>query len=209
MKSPELLADILRMSKTLDKNGHGIIVFVEDIDQVARGDRNAAMQDILNTLDGGDTKNMNVISLFTTNHLELIEPTFLRGKRIGSIISMSMLNAATAKQYIEKFCNDVTLEGDFTPVYQLIEDSNIAPAFMAEIIENVKSNMIIRGDSTVKDTHFTICIKSYLRQVELSKTKDTTMTKELQLANALKEVLHDTPYFDKLSELTVEALQNS
>ena len=28
------------------------------------------MQDILNTLDGGDTKQMNVIALFTTNHLE-------------------------------------------------------------------------------------------------------------------------------------------
>jgi AAA+ superfamily predicted ATPase len=38
LKSPELLADTLRMAKTLDKNGHGIIVFVEDIDQVTRGD---------------------------------------------------------------------------------------------------------------------------------------------------------------------------
>ena len=45
------------------------------------------MQDILNTLDGGDTKQMNVIALFTTNHLDQIEPTFLRGKRIGSIVS--------------------------------------------------------------------------------------------------------------------------
>jgi hypothetical protein len=71
LKSPKLLADTLRMSKTLDKNGNGIIVFVEDIDQVTRGDRDAALQDILNTLDGGDTKNMNVISLFTTNQLSI------------------------------------------------------------------------------------------------------------------------------------------
>ena len=30
LKSPELLADTLRMAKTLDKNGHGIVVFTED-----------------------------------------------------------------------------------------------------------------------------------------------------------------------------------
>lgn len=194
LKSPKLLADTLRLSKTLDKNGNGVIVFVEDIDQITKGDRNAAMQDILNTLDGGDTKNMNVISLFTTNHLELIEPTFLRGKRIGSIISMSYLNAETAKKYVEHFCADITIEGDFEPVYKLIEESNIAPAFMAEIIENVKSNMVIRGDKTVKDTHFLVCIKSYLRQVGLAATKDTSLTKEVKLVQALRENLHDDEF---------------
>lgn len=209
LKSPELLAETLRMSKTLDKNGHGIIVFVEDIDQVTRGDRNAAMQDILNTLDGGDTKNMNVISLFTTNHLELIEPTFLRGKRIGTIISMSMLNAKTAEKYIASFCSDVTLEGDFAPVYQLIEESNIAPAFMAEIIENVKSNMVIRQETSINASHFLFCIKSYLRQVQLSKTKDTSVTKEMVLAGALKDVLHDEPFFERMAEVTTDAVHNA
>jgi hypothetical protein len=38
---------------------------------------------------------------------------------------------------------------------------------MAEIIENVKSNMVIRGDDTIKAEHFNNCIKSYLRQVYL------------------------------------------
>lgn len=207
LKSPQLLAETLRMSKTLDKNGNGIIVFVEDIDQVTKGERTAALQDILNTLDGGDTKNMNVIALFTTNHLELIEPTFLRGKRIGTIISMPFLNAMTAEKYIEHFCSDIKLEGDFKPVYQLIEDSNIAPSFMAEIIENVKSNMVMRDEKFIKATHFMVCINSYLRQVELSKTKDLSLTKEQTLADSLKQVLHDAPYYEKLSGLITEALE--
>jgi hypothetical protein len=212
LKSPELLADTLRMAKTLDKNGHGIIVFVEDIDQVTRGDRNAAMQDILNTLDGGDTKDMNVISMFTTNHLELIEPTFLRGKRIGTIVSMSMLTAKTAKKYIDIFCEGVTLEGDFTPVYGLIEASAIAPAFMAEIIENVKSNMVIRGDHSIEADHFINCINSYLRQVKLSRTKDTSLTREAALVNLLRDNLMPEEFFDKLGAMTekivVDALEN-
>ena len=41
-----------------------VIIFLEDLDQIARGNRDSAMQDILNTLDGGDTKNMNVISIY-------------------------------------------------------------------------------------------------------------------------------------------------
>jgi transitional endoplasmic reticulum ATPase len=201
LKSPKLLSETLRMSKTLDKNGNGIIVFVEDIDQVTKGERNEALQDILNTLDGGDTKDMNVISMFTTNHLELIEPTFLRGKRIGTIISLGYLNAKTAEKYIECFCDGVELEGDFAPVFKKIEENNIAPAFMAEIIENVKSNMIIREDKSIKAEHFMVCIDSYLKQVQMSKTKDTSETKEIRLAKALKENLHDEKFFEQIGDL--------
>jgi len=208
LKSPELLADTLRMAKTLDRNGNGILVFVEDIDQVTRGERTAALQDILNTLDGGDTKNMNVIALFTTNHLELIEPTFLRGKRIGTIISMGFLDAKTSEKYISAFCADVNLVGDFAPVYELIAQSSIAPAFMAEIIENVKSNMVIRGDNTVEALHVLTCVKSYLRQVALSKTKDTSITKEQALATALKDVLHDDNYYGSVKTVVEEVYNN-
>lgn len=200
LKSPELLAQTLRMSKTLDKNGKGIIVFTEDIDQVTRGERDNALQDILNTLDGGDTKSMNVIALFTTNHLELIEPTFLRGKRIGSIISLGYLDAKTAKLYVKEFCGDIELVGDFTSIYQLIEESNIAPAFMAEIIENIKSIMIVREEKTITPENFRSCIHSYLKQMNLSKTKDTSVTKEMALASSLKQVLHDDNFYEDLTD---------
>ena len=208
LKSPELLAETLRMCKTLDKNGNGVIVFCEDVDQVTRGERTGALQEILNTLDGGDTKNMNIIALFTTNHIELIEPTFLRGKRIGSIISMPMLDAKTAEKYIEHFCEGNELEGDFEPVYKLIGESRIAPAFMAEIIENVKSNMVLRDENIVTAINLAVCVKSYLRQVELSQTKDTSETKEMVFTRSMKEVLHDSNFYETLADAVVEK-QNS
>jgi hypothetical protein len=40
---------------------------------------------------------------------------------------MSMLTK-TAK-YIDLFCADVTLTGDFAPIYQLIQDSEFSPAY--------------------------------------------------------------------------------
>jgi hypothetical protein len=107
------------------------------------------------------------------------------------------------------FCDDVTLTGDFAPIYQLIQDSGIAPAFMAEIIENVKSNMVIRGDDTIKAEHFNNCIKSYLRQVSLSKTKDTSVTKEQALASALRENLMDEGYFDKIASISQDVYNDN
>ena len=206
LRSPELLAETLRMAKTLDNNGNGILVFVEDIDQVTRGERGASLQEILNTLDGGDTKNMNVIALFTTNHIELIEPTFLRGKRIGTIISMPFLDVTTAQAYLDKFCPDTDFIGDFAPVLELIAKSNIAPAFMVEILENLKSNMLLEDKKTITAAELKYCVESYIYQVELSRTKDTSVTREQRLATALRENIHTPEFYDSVAAITREVM---
>lgn len=192
LKDPKLLAEALRMSKIIDQSGHGVLIFVEDIDQVTRGNRDSAMQDILNTLDGGDTKDMNVITLFTTNHIELIEPTFLRGKRVGTIISMGPLDAETAEQFIRKSfeIGCYTILDDLTDVCKFIEASHIAPAFMAEIIEKVKSMMVLANQCEVKADDIKYSVQSYLRQVELSRTKDMSVTPEKKFVDSLLDILH-------------------
>jgi len=191
LKEPTLLAQTLRLSKTLDQNGHGVIVFLEDVDQITRGNRDSKMQDILNTIDGGDTKDMNVISLFTTNHIELIEPTFLRGKRIGSVISMGHLDAVTAKKFLEhSFKDKYTLEAEgLDEVCDEIALHNIVPAFMAEIVETVKSNMIFEDSSNVKAVNIQHSMKSYLKQVKLAQKKDMSITPADQLTISLKQTL--------------------
>lgn len=203
LKKPELLAEALRMAKIVDKSGYGVLVFVEDIDQVTRGNRDSAMQDILNTLDGGDTKDMNVITLFTTNHLDIIEPTFLRGKRIGSIISMGCLDAATAEEFIrESFkIGCYTIDADLTEVCKFIEANNIAPAFMAEIIEKVKAMMVLDDQCVVDPKQIFYSVESYLKQVELSQTKDMSETPEKKFVGALREVMQQDAVLKKLDEI--------
>lgn len=191
LKDPSLLAESLRMSKIIDKSGYGVVIFTEDVDQVVRGNRDSAMQDILNTLDGGDTKDMNVISLFTTNHIELIEPTFLRGKRIGSIISMGPLDAKTAEEFIRRSfeIGCYTIQDDLTDVCKFIEESKIVPAFMAEIIEKVKAMMVLNDQCVVDPKEIKFSVESYLHQVELSKTKNMSVTPEKKFVDALKEIM--------------------
>lgn len=191
LKDPSLLAEALRMSKIIDRSGHGALIFVEDVDQVTRGDRDAALQDIVNTLDGGDTKDMNVISLFTTNHIELINPTFLRGKRIGTIISMGFLDAETAFEFMKQSfqIGNYTISEDLTEVCNLIANSDIAPAFMAEIVEAVKARLVFEKRNDVKSFDVEYAVKSYLHQVDLAKKKPTTDTPEVLLAKNLKTIV--------------------
>lgn len=190
LKKPELLAESLRMSQTIDKSGHGVVIFTEDIDQVTRGNRDAAMQDILNTLDGGDTKNMNVIALFTTNHIELIEPTFLRGKRIGTIISLGYLDKETAERFIRQSLEigNYTVDDDISQACELIEKSNIAPAFMAEIIEKVKSMLIYEDTNHVTNDDIRYSVESYREQMALAQTKDMSETPERKLVDSIREL---------------------
>lgn len=203
LKDPTLLAETIRLCKVIDNTGYGVIIFTEDVDQVTRGDRDAAMQDILNTLDGGDTKGMNVITLFTTNHIELIEPTFLRGKRIGSVISLGTLDAETAEVFVkEAFKDGYTLKGDFTKVYQLIEEKNIVPAFMAEIVESVKGHMIFMDNSTeVLPEYIESSVNSYLRQVALSHKKDMNKKPEEIFVESLQQIIGKEKLEDKVDEI--------
>lgn len=184
---------------------------MEDIDQVTKGNRNAAMQDILNTLDGGDTKQMNVIALFTTNHIDQIEPTFLRGKRIGSIVSMGYLDAPTAQAFLEQtFADDYVLDRKgLKPLCEYIELNNIAPAFMAEIVESVKTNMIFEESNEVKTQYIKDSVDNYLRQVELSKTKDLTETPQVKLANSLVDVLFNSTVGTEYKEDIITRIQDS
>lgn len=187
MKDPTQLAETLRLSKVIDSSGRGVLIFVEDIDQVTRGNRDAAMQDILNTLDGGDTKDMNVISLFTTNHLELIEPTFLRGKRIGTVISMGFLDEKTALRFMQESFSvgGFTLSGDMTEVCTRIKEAEIAPAFMAEIVEAVKTRLIFDERTEVYAKDIMFAVDSYVYQMQLARKKPTAESPAQLLASNL------------------------
>lgn len=188
LKDPSLLAETLRMCKVVDRSGHGVIVFVEDVDQVTRGNRDSAMQDILNTLDGGDTKDMNVITLFTTNHIELIEPTFLRGKRIGSVITMDCLDAETAERFIRETFSEAegySVDDDLSDVCNYIAKAQIAPAFMAEIVESTKSKLIFTEETHVTSFHIKTSVESYQRQVGLASKKAVIETPADKLAAGL------------------------
>ena len=60
---------------------------------------------------------------------------------------------------------------------------------MAEIIEKVKSMMVLNDQCEVKADDIRYSVQSYLRQVELSRTKDMSVTPEKKFVNSLLEIL--------------------
>lgn len=156
-------------------NSKGVVLFAEDIDQALRGERDGKMQDILNTLDGGDTKGLPIISIFTTNHIELIESTFMRGKRIGTLISLTGLDEETALKFInnlvvDKEGNSLLEDSDYTEASKALV--GIVPAFASEVIDKAKAYMVHRGSNKISNEDIILAAESYKRQMEFAKCQE-------------------------------------
>lgn len=174
VKNCKYISQTLKIAENYARNGDGVVIFTEDIDQILKGERGQTIQDVVNTLDGGENKNLPIISIFTTNHIEVIEPTFLRGKRIGSLISFEMLDQDTATQFIKKLVvdkNDKSLmvDGDISLAVESL--CGIAPAFASEIIDKAKAFMIERGDGKITQEDIVISANSYKAQMEYAVCK--------------------------------------
>ena len=79
------------------------VVFCEDIDRQVTGQRTVAMDDILNILDGVDTKTDNIITVLTTNHLDNVNQAMLRPGRLDAIINVETPDAYTAERLVRHY----------------------------------------------------------------------------------------------------------
>lgn len=140
LKDAKYAADAMLIAKHYGPS----VLFCEDIDQVVQGEaRNAELNDILNTLDGIDTKMMEVICIFTTNHPERINSAFLRPGRIDELILMELPDSESAGRLLQK--NSRSREGnsllanniDLVACGEALAGK--PPAFIENIITKAKS----------------------------------------------------------------------
>lgn len=190
--NPEKALYVLEVAAMLSKNGKGVVIFLEDIDKVLH-ERNNVTNEISLMMDGGETKHMNIITILTTNHLERIDPTFVRGKRIGSIVTLSYPDKATAKAMIERYLVDEfgnsILEEECDDAAQEIENNKIVPAFIAEILDRVKSHLIYSGKTKVSCQDIINSIRSYKKQMEIATVKVGEKTDDEVFVDAFKKMV--------------------
>ena len=182
LKDPTKTKDMLQMARYLSSNGRGVLTFTEDIDMILTSERTLDMNALLNEIDGGDTKKLPIISLFTTNHPEVIDPTMLRGKRTSKLIYLTALNADTASNFIGDKLGSV-IEGTWENAAKLAEKLNVVPAFMEDILDTVITNRIITGQVRVTEQDVIDAIHSYESQMEMSRVKARTVSEFEQMAN--------------------------
>jgi SpoVK/Ycf46/Vps4 family AAA+-type ATPase len=83
------------------------LVYIEDIDELASGaDRNAAINKVLNTIDGAETKSKDFRIITTTNHAKNLNKALCRPGRLDAIISFDNPNPKTRVKIIQTILGD-------------------------------------------------------------------------------------------------------
>lgn len=113
------------------------VVFCEDIDRALKGERTQEMDDILNIIDGIDTKTCNIITILTTNHIEHINPTMLRPGRLDAIIEVTPPDAVAVQKLLRAYGGAaIRPTTDLTKAGEVL--SGQIPAVIAEVIKRAK-----------------------------------------------------------------------
>lgn len=103
LKDSELLEQVILLAQ----NYSPCVLFLEDLDEVAAGERGADINHILNTLDGVQSKKSDIKMIFTTNNEDKINSAFRRPGRIDQIVKFEYPNTETkiniATSYLGEF----------------------------------------------------------------------------------------------------------
>lgn len=142
---------------TLVKNYQPAVLFLEDIESIAGGeDRTEELNDLLNTLDGVETKGSNLTVIFTTNHPEKITAAMRRPGRIDLIVNFEKADEVSRekiyRRYFEHMAGAKNLDyADLaarTPTIQgavVAEISNRAITLAEQINKKIITQDIVRS----------------------------------------------------------------
>jgi DNA replication protein DnaC len=181
-KDASIFQDFLNLSKRYQP----AIVFLEDIDEIGSGtERTTDMNQILNTLDGVQTKGNNLIVIFTTNHENKINPALRRPGRIDQIVRFEFPEADTMKKIYE-----VLLEGiegykdlDFDAIVEATPQ--VQGAVIAEICK--RTHKLARRDGAVNTNSVLAAISSMTYQIGFMKDDVAITDKRVQFVEMLHE----------------------
>lgn len=129
------LADAIEFGKQYQSPA--CVIFCEDIDRVTAGERSVKMDDILNILDGIDTKGANILVVLTTNDLNSINPAMLRPGRLDAVIDVTPPDAKAAERLLRLYGGDtISPDTDLSSAGKELDGQ--IPAVIAEVVKRAK-----------------------------------------------------------------------
>lgn len=129
------LADAVEFAKQYQSPA--CVIFCEDIDRVLDGERTVEMDDILNIIDGIDTKHSNIITVLTTNNLDGINPAMLRFGRLDAVIQVTAPDAEACERLVRHYSGPaLAANADLKEVGKELEGA--IPAAIAEVVKRAK-----------------------------------------------------------------------
>jgi transitional endoplasmic reticulum ATPase len=161
------------------------VLFAEDIDRVMHGDRSLKMDDILNTLDGVDTKGAEIITVFTTNHIENINPAILRMGRLDVLVEVTAPDADAVQRLVQLYGRGLLAKDANLDLIGEALAGNI-PAFIREVVERAKMAAIARVnggniEGVVLEADLLAAANAMAPHAALLKPKEGTKNKAVEL----------------------------
>lgn len=115
------------------------VVWYEDIDDMTAGKSRAAVSKLNDVLDNVQSKNAEVIAVFTSNFPEKIEKAVLRPGRIDSVIHVGPLDADAKRRLITALVPAGMLDAN-------IDWGKVTEACRGEDETDSKGNVLVRGE---------------------------------------------------------------
>lgn len=116
------------------------VIFAEDVDRTA--DRQEeSVNDLVNILDGVDTKSNEIMVVLTTNFIDHIDKSLLRPGRFDAVISLTNPDAEAAQRLMHKYTGTLLPETeDLKEVGEVVQ--GMSPAAIREVVERAKLSML-------------------------------------------------------------------
>ena len=190
------------------------VLFCEDIDKCLDGERDVDMDALLNLLDGIDNKTQECLVVFTTNHIERINPAAIRMGRLDTVVEITEPDSEAAVRLVKLYGRGLLSPAEN---YDQIGDvlAGRIPAFIRETVERAKIAAIgrlaeegrLNDSTTLENEVLGRDILDAAKEMEphvamLSRNTNPKKTKVALLAH----IPENTPYSSKvLKELGVAA----
>jgi transitional endoplasmic reticulum ATPase len=167
------------------------VVFCEDIDRNIKGARTVKMDDILNILDGIDTKSENIITVLTTNHLTDVNQAMLRPGRLDAIIDVVAPDAKTAERLVRHYGGEaINADEELAEVGEALQGQ--IPAVIEETVKRAKLfqlALLPRGQAVTGVSAEALRQASVTMTTQIGLLAEVTPEKEPTLDVAMREIV--------------------
>jgi transitional endoplasmic reticulum ATPase len=191
------------------------VVFAEDIDRSVTGERSISMDDILNTIDGIESKGSEILTILTSNHVENINKAMLRPGRLDAVISVHAPDAKAVEKLIRIYArNRIATDADLTKAGKALDGQ--IPAVIREAVERAKLYAISRNPSDenilLTDDDFAAAANGMKGHLELMAPKAPVVTLEARFASSFRELVNEgvksNGVYEKVSEIHEHVINN-
>lgn len=192
------------------------VIFAEDIDRAVSGGRSVSVDDILNQIDGVDSKGQELIVILTTNYVENIDKAMLRPGRLDAVISVLPPDGKAAQKLVRLYARGLVAEGENLEQVGKELDGQI-PAVIREVVEKSKlaalSHLEIGSEMKLTGPDLLIAAKGMKRHLELmAPASETEPTSEEAFGRAAKKLLGMNghgKYIEDTLRLTADAYRRN